>query len=139
MAAACHGENLRGADQPLPADQAGDLARLLGRRLRLGEPLIGGRDTLVAPRRPLKTVESYWPYATTLFDYIRRAMLLYAPGSLSDAQVYALTAYLLAEAGIIDSGQAMDAGTLPQVRMPNRDGFVPAWTPPGDPGHTRRR
>jgi S-disulfanyl-L-cysteine oxidoreductase SoxD len=103
--AACHGEQLEGVPE-------------LG-----GDKLIGGRDSL-ASGSPVKTVESYWPYAATLFDYIKRAMPLVAPGSLSDDEVYAVSAFILAEAGIIRQGQAMDASTLPQVRMPNRDGFV---------------
>ena len=103
--AACHGEQLEGIPE-------------LG-----GDKLIGGRDSL-ASGSPLKTVESYWPYATTLFDYVKRAMPLVAPGSLSDDEVYAVSAFILAEAGIIRQDQAMDASTLPKVRMPNRDGFV---------------
>ena len=72
----------------------------------------------------MKTVGSYWPYATTLFDYIRRAMPLNASKSLTDDEVYAVTAYILQLNGIIGEADAMDAQTLPQVRMPNRDGFI---------------
>ena len=104
--AACHGEHLEGNAE------AG------------GDKLIGGRGSLTSGK-PVKTIESYWPYATTLFDYVRRAMPLPAPGSLSDDQVYALTAFILAEANIIGKNQAMNADTLPKVEMPNRDGFVP--------------
>ena len=71
------------------------------------------------------TVGNYWPYATTLFDYIRRAMPSNAPGTLSDDEVYALTAWLLVENGIIGADAAMNATTLPQVEMPARDVFVP--------------
>jgi mono/diheme cytochrome c family protein len=72
----------------------------------------------------MKTIANYWPYATTLFDYIRRAMPWQAPKSLTDEDVYALTAYILAENKIIDQKEAMTAQTLPKVRMPNRDGFI---------------
>ena len=71
------------------------------------------------------TVESYWPYATTLFDYIRRSMPFTAPGSLTADEVYALSAFILAEAKIIDKSTVLDAATLPKVQMPNRDGFIP--------------
>ena len=93
--------------------------------------LVGGIGTL-ASEAPVKTVGSFWPYAPTLFDYIRRAMPLAAPQSLSDDQVYALTAYILAANGLIDEDQAMTAETLPEVRMPNRDGFVSAWPSPAE-------
>ena len=72
----------------------------------------------------MKTVESYWPYATTLFDYVKRAMPFTAPGSLSDDQVYAVTAYVLGAARIIGQDETMNAQTLPRVQMPNRGGFV---------------
>ena len=88
--------------------------------------LVGGIDTL-ATKKPVKTVGSYWPYAATLFDYIRRAMPYNAPRSLSNDEVYGLSAYLLYLNGIIDPEQRMDAKTLPQVKMPNRDGFVRYW------------
>ena len=86
--------------------------------------LIGGRGTLTQ-RRPVLTVESYWPYATTLFDYIRRAMPYNAPGSLTASEVYALSAFILGEAKIIDKSTVLDATMLPKVQMPNRDGFIP--------------
>jgi len=73
---------------------------------------------------PDKTVGTYWPYATTLFDYIRRAMPADAPRSLSDDEVYALTAYVLSLNGIVDSAASLDAPTLTKVTMPNRDGFI---------------
>jgi len=88
--------------------------------------LVGGICTL-ASKKPLKTVGSYWPYATTLFDYIRRAMPYNAPRSLTNDEVYAVSAYLLFLNGIIDPEARMDAKTLPQVKMPNRDGFVNYW------------
>jgi hypothetical protein len=70
-------------------------------------------------------VESYWPYATTLFDYVRRAMPMSAPGSLTADQIYAVSAYILADGNIIGKSAVMDAQTLPKVQMPNRDGFIP--------------
>ncbi len=87
--------------------------------------LVGGLGTL-ASAKPLKTVGSYWPYATTLFDYIRRAMPFNAPQSLSNDEVYAVTAYLLSLNKIVPTDMVLDAATLPEVRMPNRDGFKPA-------------
>ncbi len=86
--------------------------------------LVGGQQTL-ATERPVKTIGSYWPYATTLYDYIRRAMPFDAPQSLTPDEVYAVSAWLLHENGIIASDAVMDARTLPAIRMPNRDGFVP--------------
>jgi S-disulfanyl-L-cysteine oxidoreductase SoxD len=100
---ACHGE--KGAGKP-------------------NDQLVGGRGTLSGDQAPVKTVGSFWPYATTLFDYIRRAMPLPASKSLSNDEVYAVTAYLLQLNGIIGEADAMDAQTLPQVQMPNRDGFI---------------
>ena len=89
--------------------------------------LTGGLGTLTSDR-PIKTVASYWPYATTVFDYIRRAMPPTAPQSLTNDEVYAVTAYLLSIDGIVPKDAVLDARTLPQVRMPNRDGFV-SWEP----------
>ena len=91
--------------------------------------LVGGIGTL-ASDEPVKTVGSFWPYAPTLFDYVRRAMPYFAPQSLSDDEVYALAAYLLARNGLIGEDEEMNAETLPGVRMPNRDGFDPFWLPP---------
>jgi S-disulfanyl-L-cysteine oxidoreductase SoxD len=73
---------------------------------------------------PDKTIGTYWPYATTLFDFIRRSMPLSAPGSLTDDQLYAVTAYLLYINQIIKSEDEISAKTLPQIIMPNHDGFV---------------
>jgi cytochrome c len=109
--ASCHGENLQGGS---------------------GDRLIGGRGSLVNddPKKPpVKTVESYWPYATTLFDYVKRAMPLTAPDSLTNDQVYAVTAYILEQAKIVPQDAIMNAQTLPNVQMPNRDGFVPDRRP----------
>jgi len=71
-----------------------------------------------------KTIKNFWPYATTVFDFIRRAMPFTAPRSLSDDEVYALTAYILAENKLIDANDTMNAETLPKVKMPNRDNFI---------------
>lgn len=105
--AACHGARGEG----LPPNP-----RLIGR-----EPLdfSFARD----PKAP-RTIGNYWPYATTLYDYINRAMPFDAPGSLSPADVYSVVAFLLAENGIVDTNAVMDARTLPAVRMPARNRFV---------------
>lgn len=110
--AACHGADLKGV--------AGFPDMPAGAALRL----IGGRGTLTN-RQPILTVESYWPYATTLFDYTRRAMPFTAPGILTADEVYAVTAYILTEANVIDRTTVLDRQTLPKVQMPNRDGFIP--------------
>lgn len=88
--------------------------------------LVGGIGSL-SSKTPLRTVGSYWPYATTLFDYVRRAMPLNEPLSLSSNEVYAVSAYLLHANGIISEDAMMNAQTLPQVKMPNRDGFISDW------------
>jgi cytochrome c len=99
----CHGE--KGAGKP-------------------NDQLVGGRGTLVGNQAPVKTVGSFWPYATTLFDYVRRAMPLNQSKSLSDDEVYAVVAYLLRLNGIIEENAKINAETLPRVRMPNADGFM---------------
>lgn len=86
--------------------------------------LVGGIGSL-ATADPVKTVGSYWPYATTLFDYVRRAMPFNAPQSLTADEVYAVVAWMLAENGLIKDDAVMEAGTLPKVEMPNRHGFRP--------------
>ena len=101
---ACHGE--KGAGKPY-------------------DQLVGGISTLPAPQAPVRTVGSYWPYATTLFDYVRRAMPFAETKSLSNDDTYALSAYVLHLNGIVGENETMNAQTLPQVKMPNRDGFVP--------------
>jgi mono/diheme cytochrome c family protein len=104
---ACHGDQLQGG---------------------LGDRLIGGRDTLVqrdSVKGPVKTVESYWPYSTTLFDYIKRAMPLLEPGTMSNDDVYAVSAYILSKAGIVPADAVLDRQSLTRVQMPNRDGFIP--------------
>ena len=90
----------------------------------IGDQLIGGRGTL-ASANPKRTVGSYWPYATTLFDYIRRAMPYNAPQSLSADEVYAVSAWILNRNGIVPDDARLDAHSLAAIRMPNRDGFVP--------------
>src|SRR6266705_1538093 len=89
----------------------------------VGPALVGGQGTLRSAR-PLKTVGSYWPYATTLWDYINRAMPFDKPGLLKPSEVYAVAAYILNLNGIIGDNDVMDARSLPKVKMPNRDGFV---------------
>ena len=89
----------------------------------MGGALTGGQGTL-GSAKPLRTVGSYWPYATTLFDYVRRAMPLTAPQSLTDEEVYAVTGYLLAMNGIVKEDATIDAESLKNVRMPNHDGFI---------------
>jgi cytochrome c5 len=100
--AACHGERGEGRD---------DFAAL-----------VGGAGSL-ASDQPVLTVGSYWPYATTVFDYIRRAMPYQGSGELSANDVYALTAWILAENKIVKRGAVLTRQTLPAVQMPNRNGF----------------
>jgi cytochrome c len=87
------------------------------------DPLVGGIGSL-ASGKPMRTVGSYWPYATTLFDYTRRAMPTNAPQTLTNDEVYAVSAYVLFLNGIVPESAVMTAQTLPQVKMPNRDGFI---------------
>ena len=87
-------------------------------------PLVGGGPLNATDRAPEKLIGNYWPYATTIFDFVRRAMPWQQPKTLTDNEVYALTAYILALNKIIDQNDVMNAETLPKVRMPNRDGFV---------------
>lgn len=86
--------------------------------------LVGGAGSLKT-LKPLKTVGSYWPHATTLWDYINRAMPYDRPGTLSTDEVYAVTAYVLHLNGIVSEREEISQTTLPRVRMPNRDGFIP--------------
>lgn len=101
---ACHGE--KGTGKP-------------------NDALVGGIGTLGPGKVPVRTVGSYWPYATTLFDYVRRAMPFQAPKSLTADEVYAVSAYILSLNDIIGPDDVLDAQSLPKVRMPNRDGFIP--------------
>jgi cytochrome c1 len=107
---ACHGE--KGAGKP-------------------NDTLVGGAGTLAPGKTPVKTIGSYWPYATTLFDYVRRAMPWDHPKSLTDQEVYDVSAYLLYLNGIIGQDDVIDAQSLPKVTMPNRQGFItfPRWPP----------
>jgi len=100
---ACHGE--KGAGKP-------------------NDQLVGGQGTLPGDKPPVKTVGSFWPYATTIFDYIRRAMPYNESKSLTNDEVYAVVAYILQLNGVIGENVTIDAKTLPKVKMPNRDGFV---------------
>jgi S-disulfanyl-L-cysteine oxidoreductase SoxD len=100
----CHGE--RGAGGP-------------------NDALVGGIGSLAPGKVPVKTVGSYWPYATTLFDYIRRAMPFPETKSLTSDETYALSAYILNLNGIVGTNDVLDAQSLPKVKMPNRDGFIP--------------
>ena len=94
----------------------------------ISDVLVGGHGTITSAV-PNKTVGSYWPYATTLFDYVRRAMPYTTPGSLGDDDVYAVTAYLLFLNEVIAETDVLDAETLPAVHMPNRENFVWGYTP----------
>ena len=100
--AACHGANGKG----------GMYAPLVG-----GQPLAGGIDTT-------KTIANFWPYPTTLFDFTRRAMPWPKPRTLTNDEVYALTAYILRLNNLIGENDVMNGDTLPKVRMPNREGFI---------------
>jgi len=100
----CHGANLEGS-QMAPA-------------------LVGGKGTLTS-LHPKLTVGSYWPFSTTIFDYIRRAMPRYQEGSLSADEVYSLVAFVLYRNEIVKEEDVIDAKTLPKIQMPNRNGFIP--------------
>ena len=100
--ASCHGANGEGA---------------------VGDRLVGGQGT-IATTKPVRTVGSYWPYAPTLFDYIRRAMPQNAPQSLSDGDVYAVSAYILNLNDLLPADATLDAMTLAGIKMPNRGMFV---------------
>src|ERR1700693_4031648 len=93
------------------------------------DQLTGGLGTL-ASGKPVKTPASYWPAATTLFDYILRAMPITAPQSLTNDEVYAVTAYILSIDGIVPGDAVLDAKSLPRVKMPNKDGFISWWPKP---------
>ena len=92
----------------------------------VGDRLVGGQGTL-GTSKPVRTVGSYWPYAPTLFDYIRRAMPQNAPQSLSNDDVYAVSAYILSLNGLLPADATLDAKSLAAIKMPNRNMFV------GDP------
>jgi S-disulfanyl-L-cysteine oxidoreductase SoxD len=102
---ACHGDAAKGGVAPFYPSLVG------------GQPLTNGIDTV-------KTIANYYAYPTTIFDYTRRAMPYNMPRSLTDDEVYALTAYILALNNFIGQDDVMDANTLPKVKMPNRDNFI---------------
>ena len=96
-----------------------------------GQPndrLVGGHGTL-ASKAPVRTIGSYWPYATTVFDYVRRSMPYTQSQSLTDDEAYAVTAYLLQLNGIIGENDEMNAQTLPKVKMPNQPNFIVVYPP----------
>src|ERR1700730_14458854 len=95
-----------------------------GEGSQLAPRLVGGRAPLNTPT-PSRTLANYWPFATTIWDYINRAMPPKQQGSLSASDVYALTAFILNRNEIIPESLVLDAKSLPAVKMPNRDGFVP--------------
>jgi mono/diheme cytochrome c family protein len=101
--AACHGDNGKGG---------GPAAALVS------DNVIAGISAAQ------KTIKNFWPYATTIFDFVRRAMPFQTPRSLTDDEVYALTAYILAENKLIGANDMMNAQTLPKVNMPNRENFI---------------
>jgi S-disulfanyl-L-cysteine oxidoreductase SoxD len=115
--ALCHGDGGRGGVS-------------LGNSGAPGAPAVVDDKKKAGVDETTTTIANYWPYAPPLFDYIRRAMPWTAPRSLSDNDVYALTAFILAGNKLIDPALTIDAQSLPKVRMPNRDGFIPRF--PGE-------
>jgi cytochrome c len=101
--AACHGDNGKGG---------GPAAALVS------------DNAIAGISASQKTIKNFWPYSTTIFDFVRRAMPFQTPRSLTDDEVYALTAYILAENKLIGVNEMMNAQTLPQVKMPNRENFI---------------
>jgi S-disulfanyl-L-cysteine oxidoreductase SoxD len=95
---------------------------------KIGPRLISTKADLesLATIKPARTIGAYWPYATTIWDYIRRAMPRNQGGTLKPDEVYALTAFILAKSGIIQESDVMNAQSLVKVQMPNRNGFIPA-------------
>src|ERR1700675_1938995 len=89
----------------------------------LGDQLVGGQGTIATPK-PVRTVGSYWPYAPTLFDYVRRALPQNAPQSLDNNDVYAVSAYILHLNGLLPADTTLDAKTLSAIKMPNRSMVV---------------
>lgn len=108
--ASCHGARGEGMAPAYPA--------LIGRDPK-GENFVFATDWKIT-----RTIGNYWPYATTVFDYVRRAMPLTQPGSLSDGEVYSLTAYLLAANQVIPMNTTLDAAKLRAVKMPYVDRFL---------------
>jgi cytochrome c len=90
----------------------------------IGPALVGGQGTL-ATAKPVKTVGSFWPHATSVWNYVKRAMPFDQPGLLSHKEVYAVVAYILQLNGIVGEREVINAKSLPKIKMPNRDGFIP--------------
>ena len=125
--AVCHGSN--GGNSPPGAANLWPYPAFIGKRPV--RPLVGGKGTLASPS-PLRTIGSFWPVATPLWDYINRAMPPKGEGTFSPDEVYAMTAYLLYLNGIVKEDDVIDDKNLPKVQMPNRNGFVPPhleWNP----------
>ena len=101
---ACHGQNLEGTRQ--------------------GSRLAGGKGTLTSPN-PVRTIGSFWPFATTVWDFINRAMPRGQEESLTPDEVYSLTAFILCRNDLLQETDILDAKSLPKIQMPNRDGFIP--------------
>jgi cytochrome c len=99
-----------------------------GEGAKIGPRLVGGTADLetLTTLRPVRSIGGYWPYATTVWDFINRAMPRGQGGTLTATELYALTAWILAKSNIIKEDDVLDAKTLPKVQMPNRNGFVPA-------------
>ena len=91
-----------------------------------GEQLAGAVNKLT-DEWPEKTIGTYWPYATTLFDFTRRSMPMTQPGSLTNEQTYAVVAYMLYLNNLVDETAVMDADAIKNFQMPNRDGFIPIY------------
>ena len=102
--AACHGPNLEGSQG--------------------GPPLAGGKNSLTSPD-PVRTIGSFWPFAPPIWDAIKRTMPMGQGGTLTPDEAYALTAFILFRNGLIQEDAALDAQSLANIRMPNRDGFLP--------------
>ncbi len=119
------GSGVAEAGKPLYETHCGACHGLEGEGT-LAQRLVGGIGSLDSST-PVKTVGSYWPYATTLFNYLRRAMPYTAPMLLTNDEYYAITAYLLFRNGIIEEDTVVSKDSLPGIEMPNRNGFVSAW------------
>ena len=103
--AGCHGASLEGSR-------------------RTGPPLVGGKGSLTTAT-PIRSIGAFWPYATTLWDYINRAMPRGKEGSLQPDEVYALSAFIFFKNDIIKEDQVLDEKSLPKIQMPNRNNFIP--------------
>ena len=121
-----HGTAKEGA--PIFADKCAVCHGAAGEGGKIGPRVVGGiADTeTLTTLKPVRTVGGYWPYATSVWDFIRRAMPRGQSGTLTPNEVYSLTAFILAKSKIIQESDVLDEKTLPKVQMPNRNGFVPA-------------